>query len=636
MIREILSKYWGYSGFRPNQEEIIKSALNGSDILALMPTGGGKSLCFQIPTLATDGICLVISPLIALMKDQVQNLTAHGIKALAIYSGMSYQQIDAALDNAIYGDYKFLYVSPERLATPLFKGRVAKMNIKFLAVDEAHCISQWGYDFRPAYLQISEIKKIIGKVTTIALTATATKEVAADIVDKLAMEDPKIIYSGFERKNLSYVIRETEDKIGNILKVCAGVPGTGLVYVRERKKAEEISKVLIANGISSDYYHAGLSKESRSLKQDGWKKGEIRVIVATNAFGMGIDKPDVRFVIHYDVPDSIESYFQEAGRAGRDGLRSYATLLWNRSDFSRLRQIHNINYPPIDYIKDIYQKVFTFLQIPYEAGKDSINKFNLVDFCNHYSLNAVSAYYAIKYIEQEGYWELTDELDNPSRIMFVVGRDELYKVQLKEVTLDSFIKSILRLYSGLFSRLTQIDEEYIAKMTTDSADGVSQKLKILAKMKIIKYIPKIRTPLLIMNNERLLESNFYISEKRYNERKDVLKKRIESMISFVKNNNECRSKQLISYFGIESKIECGICDVCISKKNIFKPEISQKEISNKIIELIQIKLLSNKITKISDVEVLGGDNSKAFLEVLRKMIDNGDIIITNDEIRLRK
>ncbi len=632
MIRDVLFKYWGYDSFRPGQEEIINSALDGFDTLALMPTGGGKSICFQVPALSRDGLCLVVSPLIALIKDQVQNLNSKGIKSLAVYSGMSYQQIDAALDNAIYGDYKFLYVSPERLQTHLFKSRAEKMNINFLVVDEAHCISQWGYDFRPAYLEIKSIREIIGNVPTIALTATATQVVAEDIINKLGFGEHKVISTGFERPNLSYVVRNTEDKYGHMLRICNGVQGTGIIYVRERKKSEEIAAFLRANNIQADFYHAGLSKEMRSYKQDEWKNGRIRVIVATNAFGMGIDKPDVRFVTHYDLPESLEAYFQEAGRAGRDGKRSYTTLLWNNSDIQRLRAIHNITYPSMEYIKDIYQKVFIYLNIPYEGGKESVNKFNLQEFARRFSLNSVSAYYAIKYIEQEGYWELTDEIDNPSKIMFTVNRDELYKVQLGNAQLDVFIKSLLRLYTGLFSRITQIDEAFIAKATFDSEAGVKDKLITLSRMHIIKYIPRVRTPLMIMNYERLVESNFYLSQKRYDERKDMFKKRIESVISFVNEENICRSRQLIAYFGQHVDNDCGVCDVCLGKKNSANPAQARNAAKMAIIGHFAsrgmniTKLDHNTIDPqfqemLSEIQTIAGDNYRLYLDVFREMID---------------
>ena len=630
MIKGILKQYWGYDSFRPMQEDIIKSALQKKDTLALMPTGGGKSVCFQVPAMATDGICLVVSPLIALIKDQVQNLNSRGIKALAVYSGMSYHQIDIALDNAIYGDFKFLYVSPERLQTQLFKERVRRMQISYLVVDEAHCISQWGYDFRPAYLEIKEIKSIIGDVPTIALTATATKSVAEDIMRILNFAEPNIISSGFERKNLSYVVRNVDDKFGNMLKVCNGVPGTGIIYVRERKRCEEISSFLRQNGITADFYHAGLSKELRNAKQDAWKNDEIRVIVATNAFGMGIDKPDVRFVVHYDLPDSLEAYFQEAGRAGRDGKRSYATLLWNSTDISRLRQIHTISFPDIQYIKEIYQKVFIYLNIPYEEGRDSVSKFNLIEFSKKFSLNSVSAFYAIKYLEQEGYWELTDELDNPSKIMFTVGRDELYKVQIDNPELDKFIKSVLRIYTALFSRITPIDEEYIARCTMDSVMGVKEKLKQLSRLHIIKYIPRVRTPLIIMNTERLVESNLYISQKRYEERKGMFQKRIESMISYVKETGECRSRMLIDYFGQPAESDCGICDVCLKNKNLGNIRQRKNEVQQHILKMLEA---NSGTMKLAALETAAADQYSFYLTVLREMIDSGTVAHTADEIK---
>lgn len=630
MIHGILKQYWGYDSFRPMQEDIINSALQKKDTLALMPTGGGKSICFQVPAMATDGLCLIVSPLIALIKDQVQNLNSKGIKALAVYSGMSYQQIDIALDNAIYGDFKFLYVSPERLHTPLFKERVRRMQINYLVVDEAHCISQWGYDFRPAYLEIKEIKNIIGDVPVIALTATATKSVAEDIMRILGFEEKNVISSGFERKNLSYVVRNVDDKFGNMLKVCNGVPGTGIIYVRERKRCEEISSFLRQNGITADFYHAGLSKELRNAKQDAWKNDQIRVIVATNAFGMGIDKPDVRFVVHYDLPDSLEAYFQEAGRAGRDGKRSYATLLWNSTDISRLRQIHTISFPDIQYIKDVYQKVFIYLNIPYEEGRDTVSKFNLIEFSKKFSLNSVSAYYAIKYLEQEGYWELTDEMDNPSKIMFIVGRDELYKVQIDNPELDKFIKSVLRIYTALFSRITPIDEEYIARCTMDSVMGVKEKLKQLSKLRIIKYIPKVRTPLIIMNTERLVESNLYISQKRYEERKGMFQKRIESIISYVKETGECRSRMLIDYFGQPADNDCGICDVCLKNKNLKGGNDRRKEVQQHILDIISN---AEGEVELRTIETLAADQSNFYLSVLREMIDDSSVILTGNTIK---
>ncbi|MEG0518345.1 MAG: helicase-related protein, partial [Bacteroidales bacterium] len=399
-----------------------------------------------------------------------------------------------------------------------------------------------------------------------------------------------------------------------------------------RKKSEEIARFLQQNEVPADFYHAGLSKEMRSLKQDRWKNNDIRVIVATNAFGMGIDKPDVRFVTHYDMPDSPEAYFQEAGRAGRDGDRAYTTLLWNNSDLSRLRQIHTISYPDINYMKDIYQKVFMYLGIPYEEGAESVHKFNLAEFARKYSLNAVSAYYAIKYIEQEGYWELTDEIDNPSKVMFIVNRDELYKVQVDNITLDSFIKSILRIYTALFSKLVSIDEDYIAKITMDSPVGVRDKLKALAKMKIIKFIPRLRTPLIIMNNERLVESNLYISQKRYNERKNMFKERIDKIIAYVQDESVCRSRQLIQYFGQETQSDCGVCDVCINHKHTVNLSASRHEAAQKILDYLSEN--KNIPVKLPDIEILAADEYKLYLSVLRELTDTGKVQICDDQVSL--
>ena len=625
-IHSILKQVWGYDSFRPKQEEIINEALAGRDVLALMPTGGGKSICFQVPALAKEGICIVVSPLIALIKDQVQNLVKRGIPALSIYSGMSRGRIDAALDNAIYGNYKFLYVSPERLRTAIFRERVAKMNVNFLVVDEAHCISQWGYDFRPPYLKIAEIRELIGDVPVIALTATATKSVADDIMSKLDFAEPNLICSGFARENLAYVVRNTDDKLGNLLRICRGVPGTGIIYVRERKKCEEIANFLKVQGVDADFYHAGMSRELRTLKQDNWQSDKLRVIVSTNAFGMGIDKPDVRFVVHYDVPSAIESYFQEAGRAGRDGKKSYATLLWNIEDIKRLRQIHSVNFPPPDYIKDIYQKVFQYLGYAYEEGNGSVNKFDLADFARHFSLNAPTAYYAIKYIEQEGYWELTDELDNPAKIMFTVSRDSLYKVQLNNRTLDTFLKSLMRIYTGIFSKITPIDEEYVARITTDSPQGVKQKLITLSRMHVLKYIPRVKTPLMIMHYERLTESNFYLPDKRYNERKEVFAGRIDAMIEYLQDESLCRSRQLIKYFGQEDIPNCGICDVCLSnRKRVGGVDSLVRDAESAVREFVEQCDITGRKWNEKDICALNPNNPELYVEVMRRLIDDGDI-----------
>lgn len=553
------------------QREIIDSALSGRDTLAILPTGGGKSICFQLPAMARDGIAIVVTPLISLMKDQVQNLRQRGIKALAIYSGMTYNEIDIALDNAIYGDYKFLYLSPERLRTEIFLKRVAKMDVSFIVVDEAHCISQWGYDFRPDYLLIKELRMVLGdKVPYIALTATATEKVADDIMATLEFKEKNLLRSGFERPNLAYIVRECENKMGNVVKACNSSLGSGIVYVRERKKAEEIASFLQTQGVDADFYHAGVGKEMRSEKQDRWKRGDLRVMVATNAFGMGIDKPDVRFVCHFDMPESLESYFQEAGRAGRDGLPSKAILLWNKTDLVRLKRIYDVSFPSLDYIADVYQKMFIYLGIAYGDGEGVTRKFNLIDFARRFGFHSATAYYAIKYIELSGYWSVTEEIDNPSRIMFCVGRDDLYRIQLSNSSMDAFLKGLMRLYPALFSHLVSIDEEYVAKLLRQSVQEVKRMLVELSRMKVIEYIPQSRSPLIFINNERLTPDNLHISKKYYQERKESFGKRLRSVIDYASHpsdeeNPPCRSRRLLRYFGQKESSDCNICDICKSK-----------------------------------------------------------------------
>ena len=565
-MKATLKKYWGYDNFRPCQEEIISSALEGRDTLAILPTGGGKSICFQVPALMKEGICIVVSPLIALMKDQVQNLSRRGIQALAVYSGMTPREIDIALDNAVYGDYKFLYLSPERLRTRIFRTRLAKMNVSLLVVDEAHCISQWGYDFRPDYLQIAAVREILpSDVPVIALTATATPAVAQDIMDKLSFRARNLIKGDFERPNLSYVVRKAEDKMGQLLKICSGVAGSGIVYVSKRKNAEDLAAFLGAHGISAEGYHAGMERGERSAIQDRWKSGATRVIVSTNAFGMGIDKPDVRFVCHFDMPDSLEGYFQEAGRAGRDGLRSYAVLLWNRTDILSLRQKVRTSLPPLDYVRDIYQKVFIYLGYAYEEGEGACVKFNLEDFAKRFKLNASSAYYAIRYIEMSGYWTLTETLRIPAKIQFTVSRDDLYRIQLGSAETDSFVKVLLRLYPGLFSEYVSIDPEKIAKAGCYSTEAVCNKLVTLARKQIIKYIPSINSPMLNLNNERLVEKNLRLPLSEYKALLQRRTERIESIIEYVEMEKGCRSEYLLRYFGQEKTSPCLTCDLCLQK-----------------------------------------------------------------------
>ena len=562
---EVLQKYWGHDSFRPKQEDIVRSALEGRDVLAILPTGGGKSVCFQVPAMMKDGIAIVVTPLIALMKDQVQNLNDRGIKALSVNAGMGRREVELALNNAAYGDFKFLYVSPERLGTPLFRSYLQEMKVSYIVVDEAHCISQWGYDFRPDYLQIGKIREMVD-APVIALTATATPQVAEDIMDRLGFEEKCLIKSGFERPNLSYVVRRSEDKLGQMLNICTSVPGTGIVYVRSRKKTEELASFLTANGVEASFYHAGLGPDSRSERQAKWKSGGIRVMVCTNAFGMGIDKPDVRFVIHFDVPDSPEAYFQEAGRGGRDGKRSYAVTIWNASDTKRLHQIATVSFPSLEYIEDIYHKVHVFFDIPYDAGSGRQLKFDLDEFCKRFRLQRQAAYYSIVYIERTGHWTMSEDVDISTKVQISVSRNELYDVEFPDPRMVQLLEILMRKYTGIFSFPVPVDEEYLAGFLDVQVPMLRQILYKLSLEHVIKYIPCDHATVLFLHHERLRPKNVNLDPERYDLLKSSTLERMQKMIDYISEEDTCRSAYLLEYFGQKESADCGTCDVCRSSR----------------------------------------------------------------------
>ena len=625
--KQILTKYWGFSTFKPLQEEIIRSVSEGRDTLGLMPTGGGKSITFQVPALAQEGICLVITPLIALMKDQVNRLNSLEIKSIAIHSGMSGEEIDNALENCIYGDYKFLYISPERISTRIFQAKVTRLNLSLVAIDEAHCISQWGYDFRPSYLKIATLRDHISeKVPFLALTASATPQVIEDIMKKLAFREKNVLRTSFDRKNISYLVRKVEDKGTYLIKTLQKAKGSGIVYVRSRKRCKEVADLMVANGISADFYHAGLTDELRDKKQASWTIGETRVIVATNAFGMGIDKSEVRFVIHWDIPDSIENYFQESGRVGRDGKPAFAVLLYSPSDKSRLIDTIRKKFPAVEKIKDTYEALCNYLQVPLGSGKDNVFDFNMYDFVSKYRLPVIEAYNSLQFLQREGYMEFTEEINNPSRVHFIVSRDDLYKFQVANESFDGFIKLLLRSYTGMFAEFVPVNEETLSRKSAATRDTVYQYLVKLSTLKIISYIPGKKTALVIFTEERLVRKALMISPDNYLHVKEKYEVRLDKMIEYADSDGHCRSVYLLNYFGEESD-RCGICDVCRERNEL---DLSKYEF-DLILEDIK-SVLSEKNPDAEElVKMIDYPEDKS-IKVIRWLLDHNKIVPDKDHM----
>jgi len=631
-IYQILKQYWNYDQFRPLQEDIIEAVLEKKDVLALLPTGGGKSICFQIPALAVEGICIVISPLIALMKDQVEQLEKRGIMAKAIFSGMSYREIDIALDNCVYGKVKFLYISPERLKTEVFKERVKKMNVSLLAIDEAHCISQWGYDFRPSYLEIATFRESFPEVPCIALTATATKEVRADIQEKLQFGRGKsqVFQKSFARENLSYSCLYEEDKEKRLLKILQNVGGSAVVYVQSRKRTKSVAEFLVKNKISADFYHAGLSNEARSAKQESWIKSKTRVIVATNAFGMGIDKPDVRTVVHLGLTNSLEAYYQEAGRAGRDEKKAYGVLLYNQADIDELERRTAQIFPHVDVVRNTYQRLANYYKIAVGSGEMTNYDFEIEEFIktfpkvNDKSIDYLSVYYAIQELEKQGFIQLNEAVSKPSRIMFLVDSIKLYEFQIANANLDIFIKTVLRMYGGeIFTNYSNISESQLAKKLMIDLQSVANQLLFLQKSNIIDYSPQKDKPQLTFLTPRYHAPDLPFDFKKYQIRQEREKLKIGAVVHYVKHEKRCRTQLLLEYFDEFTDKTCGVCDNCLTNKKL---EQHQSQDENEKYTSLVINALKYTALSIKDlIEDIKPKQVKNFLAHLQKMVASGEI-----------
>lgn len=625
----ILKQYWGYDDFRGIQQEIIHSIGSGKDTLGLMPTGGGKSIAFQVPALAQEGICIVITPLIALMKDQVENLKKRGIKAAAIYSGLTHNEILVTLENCIFGDYKFLYVSPERLSSELFLTKLKRMRVSFITVDEAHCISQWGYDFRPSYIRIADLRKVVPQAPVLALTATATPEVVKDIQDKLLFRQEHVFKMSFARKNLAYVVRHTEDKESELLHIINSIPGTVIVYCRSRKGCRDLAAQLEERGLTATFYHAGLSNCEKDERQRLWQTDQCRVMVATNAFGMGIDKPDVRLVVHMDVPDSPEAYFQEAGRAGRDGRKAYAVLLYNASDKTKLMKRIPDTFPDREFIKEIYEHICYYYQMAMGDGLNVTREFNLNEFCRNFKHFPVPTDSALRILTRAGYLEYIDEQENDSRLIFLVRRDELYHLDGLEPEYESLLQAVLRSYGGVFSDYIIIDETLLGKQTGLSRDMVYRGLIALGKRRIISYIPYKKTPYIRFAQKRVETERIVISREIYENRKEKYEARIQAMIDYATRDDLCRSRMLLAYFGETSEENCLACDVCLKKNSAGISQGLAENVERRITALLR----EQKEVPVHDID-FPGISRETVGQVLHQMVQEEKLLLDDGMISL--
>ncbi|MDN5201395.1 ATP-dependent DNA helicase RecQ [Fulvivirgaceae bacterium BMA10] len=627
---EILKSVWGYQQFRPLQEEIITSILSGKDTLALLPTGGGKSICFQVPALLEEGLCIVISPLIALMKDQVEQLRQRNVQAVAIYSGMNSKQIDILLDNCVHGPVKFLYVSPERLKTSIFQERLLKMSVSFVAVDEAHCISQWGYDFRPAYLEIAELRKLIPDVKFIALTASATGKVQEDIIEKLNFGGHNVFKNSFVRENLSYSVFKEEDKERKLLEILKSVGGSAIVYVRSRKRTKEIATLLQKKGISSDYYHAGLPQRERITKQDNWIHDRTRVIVATNAFGMGIDKPNVRVVCHLEIPNNIESYYQEAGRAGRDQKNAFAVQIYHEKDIEDLKRLVEQSYPSLDFLRKIYQSMANYYKIAIGSSLMASYDFSLQEFSDNYGYEPIAVYHALKKLEMEGYIQFNESFYNPSKALFNFNHQQLYEFQISHAALDPLIKALLRIYGGeLYTNYCKISEPQIASFLAVSVAEVKKKLNQLHQLGVISYEEQKETPQITFLTSRVDASNLPFNKEKLDFRRKNDLKKVEAIISYVRSDRRCRMQLLSEYFGEVSDRRCGICDNCLNLKKNDRASFYYESFRKEILDELLIETLNIEVL----IERIGASKKEILIQVIERMLDL-DEIMYNDEGRL--